>query len=73
VHKPTKEQDEIFEMIKSTLREVARTESAECRLCGHVVRGTSFGEILQRLGVHGDRAHPGHWLPENSEETEETD
>ena len=66
--KPTKEQDEIFEMIKSTLREVARTESAACRLCGHVVRGTSFGEILQRLGVHGDWMHPGHWLPKDSEE-----
>ena len=49
--------DEVIDALKETLAEVVRTESAACRLCGHVVRGTSFGEILQRLGVHGERMH----------------
>lgn len=45
-------------MIKKMFRKINRTGSAECRLCGHVVHGTNFGEILQKLGEHGDVAHP---------------
>jgi hypothetical protein len=60
------EQIETMNAIKEMFAEIARTESATCRLCGHRVRGTSFGEILQRLGVHGDRMHPEYWEQERA-------
>ena len=57
---------EVMWALRETLAGVVRTESAACRLCGHIVRGTSFGEILRRLGVHGDQEHADYFGAERA-------
>lgn len=52
-HVPTEDETEIT----ATLEDVAREEQAECRLCGAVVEGESFGEILEKLAEHGEEEH----------------
>jgi len=59
---------DIINDLKDTLQTVAETESATCKLCGHVVRGTSFGEIFQRLGVHGERMHSGYFVKQEEKQ-----
>lgn len=50
---PTKGESEIV----GSLGCVAREGKAECRLCGHVVKGDSFGEIFEGLAEHGEQNH----------------
>lgn len=50
---PTPAEDEIT----GTLKQVAGTGEAQCRLCDHVVQGDSFGEIFEKLAEHGEEAH----------------
>lgn len=54
----TPEQREIIDMLKERLDAIRRTGWADCRICGFKFSGDSFGEILEKMGRHGERAHP---------------
>jgi len=54
----TEEQDEIITMIKDTLTEVNRRGAGQCRICGLWFKGRDFGDILFKLGHHGELEHP---------------
>lgn len=43
--------------LMGTLEDVADSGEAQCRLCNHVVKGDSFGEIFELLAEHGEEEH----------------
>ena len=57
-YRPNLEQRETIKMIKDAFKEINRTGKTQCRVCGFVFTGRSFGEILEKLGRHGERRHP---------------
>ena len=54
----TGEQRETIEMIKATFRQMYWDGGARCRICEKWFAGDSFGEILGKLGEHGEKEHP---------------
>ena len=45
-------------VIQDGIDQIARQKWAQCKECPHIVYGKSFGEILGKLGEHGNQAHP---------------
>ena len=45
-------------VIQDTIDDIARQGWAQCKECPHIVYGKSYGEILGKLGEHGNEAHP---------------
>jgi hypothetical protein len=50
----------IINTIKETFTRIARNHCTECKICGYIVFGSSFGTILEKLAEHGERTHPGY-------------
>lgn len=57
-HPSTQEGRDTMSELQGVLSRIADEGRAVCRLCFFVATGSSYGEILQRLGEHGERAHP---------------
>lgn len=59
----TREQREIIDTIKATFKQMCWDGGARCRLCEKWFAGNSFGEILGKLGEHGEKEHPEVFQP----------
>lgn len=57
VYTGKQEVDEIIDMLAYGAEEIRRRKWAECRMCGFKARGETLGEILQKLGEHGEMSH----------------
>jgi hypothetical protein len=53
----TQDGRDTMNVLQSGLSIIAEEHRAECKLCSFVATGDSYGEILQKLGEHGERAH----------------
>lgn len=54
----TKEQQETIEAVKIMIWQTHRDGGARCRLCGVWFEGKDLGEMLAKLGEHGEKEHP---------------
>lgn len=53
------EKDDTIKMIGDKLKEINTDGEARCRICNALIVGENFAEVLQLLGEHGERMHPG--------------
>ena len=49
--------DDILGALKQTLQQIVNSEQVACRVCGRIVYGKSFEEILEAMGRHAEREH----------------
>lgn len=54
----TNEQRETIGIIKKTFEQMYWDGGARCRICEKWFAGDSFGEVLEKLGKHGEKEHP---------------
>ncbi len=47
----------LLQDLEDDLREMAERGYVECRICHKRFYGEDFGEVLQALGEHGEKAH----------------
>ena len=53
----TKEGKETMVLLQEGLSKMAHDGYADCAYCNYRAYGKSFGEILEKLGKHGDKCH----------------
>lgn len=54
VYTGKQEVDEIIDMLAYGIEKIRRRKWADCKICGLKVSGETLGEILQKLGEHGE-------------------